>query len=89
MQVFNVGVFLQPITFQILILIQKKKSEKSEKVYQNPHTQAKLLPLGAAWSRIGIDVRAVDRKRPQKTWMSTQKEGYKRQSATFPWKRGK
>lgn len=48
MQVFNVGVFLQPITFQILILIQKKKSEKSEKVYQNPHTQAKLLPLGAA-----------------------------------------
>lgn len=24
------------------------KSEKSEKVYQNPHTQAKLLPLGPA-----------------------------------------
>lgn len=45
MQVFNVGVFLQPITFQILILIQKKKVKKVKKCIRIPTLRQNFCPL--------------------------------------------
>lgn len=73
MQVFNVGLVF--FSAHQLSDPNTDSETKSEKVNQSPHAQAKPPPLGVVLSHAGMDVRAMDRKHPQKMGMLTQKEG--------------
>lgn len=68
MQVFNTGSFF---FFSAYYLSDpnadpETKSDKSKKVNKSPHIKAKPSPLGVVSSHAGINIRAVDRKHPQK-----------------------
>jgi len=84
MHIFNVGLFFQATTFQIFILIEKQKVKKVKKQITVPTLRENPPPLGVVSSHAGIKVKVKDRKYPQKTFMSTQKEVYNRKTADFP-----